>query len=367
MALEVTGGKIKQLERQVHELEQQLREQQAVHNQLVAYAEDLNRTYLELRLRLQQMTALSALATRVARARTLESCARTCLDGLSEIFPQVRSGVFLDDRRGQLQSIAVSSDLDDQRTGAHLEGAALAASAEEEVVTQQQLLGDAPFYTVGVPLVARGKAHGALVAGRAQQHFTEFDIHVIELLGNSAAVAISNIRLYQETRRLAITDPTTGIFNARYFRSTLAQEINKARRLQYPLALIMADIDHFKQFNDTYGHPKGNVALQMVARTIVKCLRQTDTVARYGGEEFSIILPGCDRSALIEVAEKIRLAVDDVTVRVQGAGEPARVTISVGGAWQDPDEVDANILLSRADQALYSAKAAGRDRAVIWS
>ena len=367
MALELGDSRIEQLEHRIHELERQLHEQQAVHEQLVAYAEDLNRTYLELRLRLQQMTDLSGLATRVARARSLESCARICLDGLNVIFPSVLGGVYLENRRGTLQSVVVSAENDQADAQRQIEQTARAAAASDSAVVQQGTSEEPGLYLVGVPLTARGKTYGALVAGRPEQRFSEFDIHVVELLANSAAVAMSNTRLYQETRRLAITDPTTGIFKSRYFRATLAQEINKARRLRYPLALIIADVDNFKQFNDTFGHPKGNIALQLVARSIVKCLRQTDTVARYGGEEFSVILPGCDRSALGEVAEKIRRTVNAVPLRVGDARAPAHITISVGGAWQHPDEVDAATLLTRADQALYAAKAAGRDCVHIWS
>src|SRR5439155_5105629 len=136
----------------------------------------------------------------------------------------------------------------------------------------------------------------------------------------------------------------------------LTQEVQKARRFRYPMALIMVDIDHFKLFNDTYGHPKGNIALQMIARSLVKRLRQTDTVARYGGEEFAAILPGCDRSALAQVAEKIRRSIAALPIRIDAAAPPVKLTISVGGAWQDVAELDPNRLITTADRALYAAK-----------
>src|SRR5439155_21405793 len=146
----------------------------------------------------------------------------------------------------------------------------------------------------------------------------------------------------------------------------LTQEVQKARRFRYPMALIMVDIDHFKLFNDTYGHPKGNIALQMIARSLVKRLRQTDTVARYGGEEFAAILPGCDRSSLAQVAEKIRRSVAAMPIRVGTAAPPVRLTISVGAAWQEATELDSATLLATADRALYAAKDEGRDRVGIW-
>src|SRR5439155_14609492 len=129
---------------------------------------------------------------------------------------------------------------------------------------------------------------------------------VLELIGNNVAAAIENARLYQATRSLATRDAITGLFNFRYFHSSLSQEIQKARRFRYPIGMLMADLDNFKRFNDTYGHPKGNVALRKVAQTMVKSLRQTDMVARFGDEEFAATLPGCDRSSLFQVAEKVR-------------------------------------------------------------
>src|SRR5581483_8146149 len=151
-------------------------------------------------------------------------------------------------------------------------------------------------------------AFGSLVVSR-EAAFDDDDVKIVELLSSNAAVTISNARLFQQTRRLAITDPLTGLYNVRHFRSALAQELQKAKRLSYPIAVIMADIDHFKAFNDSYGHPKGNVVLRKIARTILQNLRQTDLVARYGGEEFSAILPGCDQESLLQVAEKVRQAV----------------------------------------------------------
>jgi diguanylate cyclase (GGDEF)-like protein len=246
-----------------------------------------------------------------------------------------------------------------------LDSAAEASKASLQTVVQG--VDVAEGREVAVALEARGRGFGSLVVVRPNEGFSEHDIHVVELLGHGLAVAIENARLYQETRRLAITDPTTGISNFRYFRTTLAQEIQKARRLRYPIALLMVDIDHFKDFNDLHGHPRGNVALRRVARAIVRSLRQTDTVARYGGEEFVVILPGCDHDALRPVAEKIRESVAQTAVRIAPGQPPAHVTISIGAAWQGPAHADGSTLLSIADNALYKAKALGRNRAYVAS
>jgi diguanylate cyclase (GGDEF)-like protein len=358
MATDTDPGRVRLLEEQIREL-------QLVHTQLVTYAEDLNRTYLELRLRLQQMTVLSAIATQLVRARSVDNAARTSLDSLSSLFPRASGRIYLEDRRGTLKMLAERSTDGLSEFSDAFDAAAEAARASLQPLNQVEDGPNGPMHVVSVGLEARGRTFGALVVARATEEFSEHDLHVVELLGHGVAVAIENARLYQETRRLAITDSTTGIFNFRYFRTTLAQEIQKARRLRYPIALLMVDIDHFKDFNDLHGHPKGNVALRAVARAIVSSLRQTDIVARYGGEEFAVILPGCDHEALQPVAEKIRESVAKSPIRIGPGKPPAHVTISLGGAWQSPTDADASVLLSVADGALYQAKALGRNRACV--
>jgi diguanylate cyclase (GGDEF)-like protein len=286
-----------------------------------------------------------------------------CVEGLLDLFPGCAGYLYLEDRHQALKLVANSPIDRDEPPAIYcdLAGAALAA---ESPVTWRDLSASPTRDVVAVALRARGKALGSLVASR-HEVFGEDDVRVVELLGNNAAVTISNTRLYQQTRRLAITDPLTGLYNLRHFRAALAQEIQKAKRLQYPIAVIMADIDYFKDFNDTYGHPRGNTVLRKIAQVILQNLRQTDLVARYGGEEFSAILPGCDQPSLLQVAEKVRQAVERLSFTVGPERKPVHLTISIGGAWQDAQHTDALALLATADQALYTAKATGRNRSCI--
>ncbi|HZT07834.1 MAG TPA: sensor domain-containing diguanylate cyclase [Chloroflexota bacterium] len=346
----------------VESLEAQIRDLQAVYAQLDAYAKDLNRTYLELRLRLQQMTTLSALATRLAGARNVDACIRICADGIIDLFPDSVSAIYLEDHHEALKLVAARPH-DDAPTDL-FDGLAAEALCGDEPMARHIQQGGQGQEFVAMPLRTRGKSFGAIVVLR-QQQFDEDDLRVMDLMANSAAVTIANARLYQQTRRLAITDPTTGLFNLRQFRTALAQEIQKAKRFKYPIAVIMADIDNFKAFNDSFGHPKGNVALRKIAQTILQNLRQTDLVARYGGEEFAAILPGCDQLALLQVAEKVRQAVERLSFPVGPDRPRARLTLSIGGAWQAAPYTDAATLLSAADQALYEAKERGRNRSYI--
>jgi diguanylate cyclase (GGDEF)-like protein len=349
----------------VQALEDQIRELQTVHSQLVAYAEDLNRTYHELRLRLQQMTSLSDVATRLARARAVDSASRICAEAVEELFPRAEGRVYLEARGSTLKIASDRGARSADAPNPAYEDAARAAISSGSVVHRRASSAEMDADIVAVDLVARGRSFGALVATQAGGRFKADDTRVIDLLGHHTAAAISNIRLYEHTRRLAITDSVTKLYNPRHFQVSLGQEVQKARRLKYPIAVIMVDIDHFKNFNDTYGHLKGNVALRTVARAIAHSLRQTDTVARYGGEEFVAILPGCDHPALAQVAEKVRHSVAHTPIRFAGNEPAARVTVSIGGAWQDTNNVEAGALLAEADAALYTAKALGRDRICV--
>jgi diguanylate cyclase (GGDEF)-like protein len=349
----------------VQALEEQIRQLQAVHAQLVAYAEDLNRTYHELRLRLQQMTSLSDVATRLASARTAESAARICAETVESLFPHAEGRVYLESRGSALKVAGERGDRIANGVVRICDDVARTALSSDALVRHSEPTDEAEVDVIAIGLAARGRTFGSLVVARERGRFNEDDAHVIELLGHNTAAAIANIRLYEHTRRLAMTDSVTKLYNPRHFQMSLAQEVQKARRFKYPIAIIMMDIDYFKKFNDAYGHLKGNVALRAVARAIAHSLRQTDTVARYGGEEFVAILPGCEYSALPEVAEKVRESVGRTPIRVASKGAPAYLTVSVGGAWQDAENAEATTLLAQADDALYTAKSLGRDRAYV--
>jgi diguanylate cyclase (GGDEF)-like protein len=163
--------------------------------------------------------------------------------------------------------------------------------------------------------------------------------------------------------RLAATDPLTGLSNRRVLDNRLDEEWRRARRTGQPLSALFIDIDHFKQFNDTYGHASGDEALSAVAECIAATVRRAvDVVARYGGEEFAVILPDTPAEGALNVAEKIRRKVQSQDV-IRSDGAIVAVTVSVGCATCVPAEgAHALDLLAAADRQLYAAKAAGRNR-----
>jgi diguanylate cyclase (GGDEF)-like protein len=169
------------------------------------------------------------------------------------------------------------------------------------------------------------------------------------------ALALRNARLLGENERLATRDSLTGLANRRLFDESLQREVARSQRLDTPLSLLVLDVDHFKQVNDTYGHQTGDAVLREVADALASNTKNYDVAARYGGDEFVVLLPGCSRDDAVRVAERVRHGV------AHAVGE-APVTISAGVATVPDNASDAERLMAAADAALYDAKRTGRDR-----
>lgn len=168
----------------------------------------------------------------------------------------------------------------------------------------------------------------------------------------------------RKLEELSNTDPLTHMANRRFMMRTLIQEFQRSQRANHPLSLIMADIDHFKAINDSYGHQQGDVVLKAVAETICGHLREYDLAARFGGEEFALVLPETDRLHATQVAERIREMIG--RLKFDGALDGLKMTISLGVATH-PDKTIKNVedLIRLADDALYAAKREGRNLVVV--
>lgn len=218
-----------------------------------------------------------------------------------------------------------------------------------------------------LPLVRHGVLIGALHMGAlSPQRFTEdkstdFIQHLASIVASTFENAINHERLH----RLSMIDMLTRVENRRAFAQSMDTEIARAARSGEPLTVMLADLDHFKQVNDNYGHQTGDRVLTAVAQEIAGMLRKTDHVCRYGGEEFALILPSCERALAQEIAERIRQRVS--TLRIPSdSGIEVPMTISMGvTCWTRPadyPETLADQLIGMADKALYRAKALGRNR-----
>ncbi len=195
--------------------------------------------------------------------------------------------------------------------------------------------------------------------------FTEEDLRFLTLLGHQIVAQIENIRLYEKLSSLAITDALTNLFNHRYFQAQLNLEIMRAQRYKHSLSLIMFDIDFFKAYNDRYGHLEGDRVLKEVAEVMRQNVRYIDIVCRYGGEEFMIILPETDIKGAKIVAEKIRKAVQTMSLLNSETSKALQVTIS-GGVATYQEGLSKDNFISRVDEALYKSKSAGRNKICIF-
>jgi diguanylate cyclase (GGDEF)-like protein len=185
---------------------------------------------------------------------------------------------------------------------------------------------------------------------------------VLQAVASELVVAVENSQLYKLTKRLSITDELTGLYNYRFLLQRLDEEIERAKRYNRSLSLLMIDTDDFKRFNDTYGHIAGDQALADVGTALRSAVREIDVVCRYGGEEFAVVLPETDAEGAFVVAEKVREAVAAHSFSDGQGNRGVRVTVSIGLATFPSAAADREELLRQADDALYQAKHLGRDR-----
>jgi diguanylate cyclase (GGDEF)-like protein len=165
---------------------------------------------------------------------------------------------------------------------------------------------------------------------------------------------IVEVQVLLQKERGALVDELTGLYNRRYFNDAIQREVERFKRFGQRFSLIMLDVDHFKRFNDTYGHLVGDDALQTVAKVLQDTARTFDHVVRYGGEEFALILPHTDAEQAMAAAERMRKAVERRPVQVKDLSVP--ITVSLGTATFPEDAINARDMVSRADEALYEAK-----------
>lgn len=233
---------------------------------------------------------------------------------------------------------------------------------------------DADSPLVLVPLQTEGRVLGLVAVelgqpvGRAPR-LRGRDLRILATLATEASLALENARLHAELRDLAITDALTGVYNHRHFQQRLQEELDRAARLSTldiprPVSLVLVDVDHFKAVNDRYGHQAGDDILRTLARLMGRVLRSSDVTCRYGGEEFAVVLPETDAEAAVHVAGRLREAIERSSFTASDGRELGGVTASFGVATFDGGIPSRSDLIRQADEALYAAKHAGRNRVV---
>lgn len=223
-------------------------------------------------------------------------------------------------------------------------------------------------YFVTIPLKSKDEVLGAILVDNVftKKPITKSDLRVLTMFANHAGLAIENSRLYEKTVILSKTDWLTKLWNSGEFHKRLSLLIEKAKINDTPLSLVMIDMDNFKIYNDTLGHQKGDEALKEVASILNQKSRRDDIVARYGGEEFSIIMPYTDKEDAKLIAERLRIEVEKFFLEKSGVKKAPRLTISLGIASFPRDAGDKNVLIDKADKALYEAKKSGKNRTCLY-
>lgn len=225
-------------------------------------------------------------------------------------------------------------------------------------VTSQHLI------SLCMPMMAHGEAVGMLyVTSNEHSEFTDDMVNLVRAVSEQAALALANLQLQETLRAQSIRDPLTHLYNRRYMEASLEREVSRAKRNDQPLSVIMIDIDHFKKFNDTYGHEAGDLLLSEFGQLVSRHVRAEDIGCRYGGEEFALILPGADPGVARCRAEALRIAAKALDLQYNNV-PLGSVTISIGYATYPDTNADPTKLVRAADLALYRAKSGGRDRVV---
>ncbi|MFQ5951902.1 MAG: GGDEF domain-containing protein [Candidatus Omnitrophota bacterium] len=213
---------------------------------------------------------------------------------------------------------------------------------------------------ISKPMVSEGKVLGILrVDSPEESTFSQHELRILDIIGEMGAVALENSKLYRQTEELAIKDSLTGLFVHRYFMERLEEEIKRALHSESSFAILMMDIDNFKDFNDEHGHIAGDAILKKIARILNSKASAGDIVGRYGGEEFAFVGLNCTKKEAVKLAEDIRNEIKNTPITIRR--KKMSVTISIGVAMFPEDSKLLKDLIWEADRRLYQAKAKGKD------
>ncbi len=345
-------------------------------DEFAALGDEFNHMSAELAEKIQQVQdeqARLALAIRrigetfasnLDRDALLEIVLRTAVDGSGATGGRATMRTKPD---GQLHQVAQAGSLDDltaalrQAEARVLEaGTPHEASVGEVAALAHPLRAAEQSDPDGPPRIT-----GIVSVARPDRAFTPSERELFHYLAGQASVSIENVGLHETVERQAVTDELTGLSNRRRFQEALAGEVERSRRFEQPVSLVMLDIDNFKKVNDTYGHPAGDLVLKEVARILRELSREIDEPARYGGEELAVVLPGTDEEGAFQLAERVRTGIEALRLPIRTADDqPLRVTASFGVATHPDLSADARALVADADSALYEAKHAGKNRTV---
>ncbi|MBN1596305.1 sensor domain-containing diguanylate cyclase [candidate division FCPU426 bacterium] len=346
--------------------------------ELASHAEIIEKTYRELDKKVYDLFTLFNIGKELNSTLSVESILKiTCFTSMGQLGittmsilfleakddEQVMTKVYMKGLRKDPQRAEVLATTEDFLNLLRMNEQSLLMSDLEEKSEYKNEIDFFNAYKAHLiaPLMAKDQIIGIMILGKklSGEEFVQGEKDFINTLASLSALALRNARHYEQ----AITDAMTKLFLKRYFQLRLDDEIKRADRYHNKITLLMSDIDHFKNINDTYGHTKGDEVLIAVAKAIRDNFRDVDVPARYGGEEFAVIMPEISKEEAMIPAERLRKAIEKISFVLNG--EQVTVTISIGLAEYSKDAKSPLQLIEAADAALYRSKENGRNQTTL--
>lgn len=369
-----TGDEIEGLGKEFNDMAYSLKEKI---DEVKEYSGKLEMTNRQLDQNILQLYALYSISKSLATTFEMEKLLDRVVEGVSRALKLHRINVMLVSADKTEMYIVSGAEMPDKAREARFklgEGiyGRVAVTGNPEVINNPSKhpmfqptegLDDDVSSLICAPFKGRGQIIGVINAYRlGGEAFDDLSYELMIAAANQIGVALENARLFEETRILAITDGMTSLYNYRHFTERLNEEFERARRYKRDFSLIMIDIDFFKKYNDTHGHPNGDKLLREFSGILKRIMRHSDFIARYGGEEFVVILPETGKEMAVEAAEKIRKWIESEDFEGGETQPGGRVTVSLGVASYSEALKSADDLVKSADNALYRAKEEGRNR-----
>jgi diguanylate cyclase (GGDEF)-like protein len=338
----------------------------------VATSVQKTRLYARTQEHLHVMTILQSISHTVSSSLELDRILNNVLQLLKDSFGYTYASIYLFD--GDVLHMGAQLGYPEDRLIPEIsisEGVIGRAARIQETQFIRDVSLDSDFLRasydvrseIAVPLLKEDNVLGVLNVESGHDLLTENDVNMLNALAGSVAIAIDNARLHAEVKRMAMTDAISGLANRRAFDEILEAELTRASRYHHTLSLIILDLDSFKEYNDKWGHPAGDVRLREVANLLRLNVRDPDVAARYGGEEFAIILPDTSKAGAIKLAERLRYSAEESAPHLNGESNPVPgYTISLGVATYPEDATSIEDLLLMADNAELMAKRLGKNR-----
>jgi diguanylate cyclase (GGDEF)-like protein len=341
------------------------------HDEFAALGEEFNKMSRQLEEHMEELNQERGRLQDAMRRIGETFAANLDREGLLEIVVKTAvDGVGADAGRASVRPNA-SSPLEQVALTGTVDGLEEAVRAAEAKVLETGEPCEATVDGVGAlshPMRRGDDVHarvsGVVSVARRGRQFTAAERELFHYLAEQAAVSIENVGLHETVERQAVTDELTGLFNRRRFQEAMATEVERSKRFGQPVGLVLLDLDDFKNVNDTYGHQQGDLVLREVARVLRETSREIDEPARYGGEELAVVLPGTDLEGAYNLAERVRAGIEELALPLLDGDGILRVTASFGVATLPGSADGTRDLVAAADEALYRAKRAGKNRTV---